>query len=97
MDFIVVKQFVRIRGIFNYIGTEFLLVTAKRRDKGDGYPKEYKTSYSVITREKARKIINNCGLVRTLHNEDGDVYDTPDKDFQRKYQGIISIQPHIGH
>ena len=41
-----------------------------------------------ISREEARRLIRENGLVEVHSDRDGKVWDTPDKLFQRKHAGI---------
>lgn len=40
-----------------------------------------------LTRKQAKELIRIGGLVQTCKNEDGEVYDSPEKDFRRKFKG----------
>lgn len=46
-----------------------------------------------ITKEKAQQIIEDYKLTLAFRNEDGKVYDSPQKDFQRAYGGLPIIIP----
>lgn len=42
-----------------------------------------------VSREKALEYIRENGLILTEKNADGEIYDTPEKDFQKTYKGIL--------
>lgn len=49
-----------------------------------------------LTREQARALIKEGGLVEVFRNRSGIVYDTPDKAFYKKYHGAIDVPRMLG-
>lgn len=95
--FIIIKQYVHARGMFNVADCEYLRVTAKRNESAEGNSPEYKASWKKISRETARQMIRENGLKRALSCVYGDVYDTPTQDFLAFYGGNIEIPSTIGY
>lgn len=66
-------------------------VTAQRI-KHDGFDKPYFATYADITRAEALELIDQYDMEKVLDNEDGQIYDTINRDFQKKYKGLIHIK-----
>lgn len=45
----------------------------------------------ICSKDKAMRVIEEYGLVRTHKDENGSVFDTPSKDFQKLYKGKVFI------
>lgn len=50
-----------------------------------------KKECEVITEKRARELIEQKGLVLAFKSEDGEVYDTPNRDFLKTYGNGIRI------
>ena len=47
-----------------------------------------------LTRKQAKRLIDIAGLICTLKNKHGSVYDTPEEDFRHRYRNY-QIQPYL--
>lgn len=66
-------------------------VTAQRI-KCEGLEKPFCVQYADITRAEALELIERHDMVKVLDNKDGWIYDTINRDFQKKYKGLIHIK-----
>lgn len=82
--FIVIQYFVRMLGYSDSI-REYAKVTPIETEYG------VRTSLTKIPRNEAMRLVRDNGLTIALQTDDGTVYDTPDKEFERLYKGCISI------
>lgn len=61
---------------------------------------DYKTISRVrlksLTREQAKELIKEGGLVEVHRDRNGIVYDTPDRAFYNKYHGAIDVPRMLG-
>lgn len=65
-------------------------VAEKVLKRKDGILRRTDTTAAEITKEQAKKIIAEYGLVQVHKNQFGTIYDTPDMMFQRMYAGTIT-------
>lgn len=63
-----------------------------QRIKHGGFEKPYFTTYADITRAEALEPIDQYDMEKVLDNEEGWIYDTINRDFQKKYKGLIHIK-----
>lgn len=59
-------------------------------------PKDYILRYKKVDHQDAKALIEVAGLKPVLDNEDGTIWDTPGRFFQ-KFQGNITIPTNIGY
>lgn len=85
-DFVILKY--KERFIISHLGytTEYAIA----RPTPDGEMLSNK-----ITKEKALRIIEENGLVKTFHNDDGTVYDRPGRDFKAKFENFKFKFPEV--
>ena len=89
MDILVVKYFERLTLTVPGVPDawpQWLRVTACTVRENYKSVKRLRTRH--ISREEARRLIRENGLVEVHSDRDGKVWDMPDKLFQRKHAGI---------
>lgn len=93
-DFIIIKYPVEVRRT-EQCNSNWCIIWAKPIEKPtNAYL--YRVAWEKISHEDALSLIDAAGLERVLDNNFGEVYDTPDCRFQRKYKGKIEIRNSVG-
>lgn len=87
-----IKECLVIRYNVSFLGItnpEWCRVTAHATDKY--LSRTHEARYHELTREQAKRLIKELGLVLVEKNKHGEIYGTPDRSFQAKYLNTISI------
>lgn len=85
-DFVILKY--KERFIISHLGFTTAYAIARPTQDGDMIT-------SKIDKDKALGIIENHGLVKTFHNDDGTVYDKPGRNFMAKFSGFKFKFPEV--